>query len=1316
MLEIKRAELLNELLKVSGTDSVLITGAPGIGKSWLIGEFLKELKRSGRFFLALVAEDFQVETVDELTNQVGLGQSIPVLFASRGEGSVLIVDGLDALRGESSQRVFRDLLLEVIAASPETHVVATIRTFDLAESPIFVALSGNFRGAQNPFRSMVVGPLNDQEISSLHATSSRFEQLWKAANSDTREMLRNPFNLGIALALLREGTSPDELKLIGSQVRLLGEYWKSRVDSASNALGKKRLLRDLLDQMILLRLLSIAETDISDKVSADTLFALLSAEVLRKGATGRLSFSHNILFDYAVARLLLDEVKFVPFVRDDPARALYYRPSLDFFFAYLWIEDRSIFWNTVRTLFSAEGIPESTKIIPAVVVCHLADTVKALAPLYSGSDADVSRKLLPKVLLGVQVLGMPSVNRRVVWLSLLEQLSKQPSLDFINEIFDVFVLLQQSARPAERLVLTTSARRLIEWSWTYGKTLPESDAANLSSVMTARLLRVVIATFDADSRKNAKFIRQILARIGTPRAATGELFWLVNDIGTIIEMEPELAASIFRAVYAYKETSEEKTQMGTGSVLNLTSTRRQDYEGMRYTLGAKFELLIERNPTLAASTAVFAVNDEVRSERPLNEGQSLQQISIKAIGHRPITYIADYSEIWDSSSARDYISLQMLDAVLRFAAGELSVEIRSTIVEALIGGASVAVVYKHVLESASRSPVVFYATVGILTKIPRFISAPEVSVAVGEFLKAASAADLINDADYKEIELAILRIGRCRPLLRYEKPRSIQRRLLSCLKGDRLVDARSKALLADKEKIRENRPFYSIQGGFRQDSNEFLRMRGIDPDEANNKLLLESTNTVRDFEGQHQNKIPTSEQATKALNGFLALRDAIQSYSGTNQELLDNARGHLLAAVETVLRIADLPKESELFQFCREIALEGSKDPNPVFDERYHLPFDHPGWGSPSSRIEAAQAVSHLVWNYLPDEDAFREFIKLSKDTVPAVRFQITRGLLGLFINESERNRFWNQLDEMFAAETTNGVLVGLMDTLHRVAGQEPERSISTLHKFLGRERPKSERSDVMRVALDILVGLEVVRSLNSAQQELLFFERDIDRYYPELSQEIILAAQYLSPADSEDAETRARARAVWKRVIAAVRLGAVRQALLPNGERNLMPIARVMDTLAARLYFVFDLIGHRAPNQKEMNDAERAQLYQEMKEIIRDVTQASVPGNDQAVPLVPHAAHYLLQLMNGILQFDPRRVLIDASAICRHGARTGYLMDSLARTEAVKLVERAIADHREIIREAPVAEAVGGMLNLFTAAGWTEAVALVFKLDRAFR
>src|SRR5271166_4760934 len=103
MFEIRRSALLDELLKVSTTDSVLVTGAPGIGKSWLIGEFLKNLQAAGRPVLALSAEDFQVESVSELTVQVGLRQSIPAFLASRGKGSILIVDGLDALRGESSQ-------------------------------------------------------------------------------------------------------------------------------------------------------------------------------------------------------------------------------------------------------------------------------------------------------------------------------------------------------------------------------------------------------------------------------------------------------------------------------------------------------------------------------------------------------------------------------------------------------------------------------------------------------------------------------------------------------------------------------------------------------------------------------------------------------------------------------------------------------------------------------------------------------------------------------------------------------------------------------------------------------------------------------------------------------------------------------------------------------------------------------------------------------------------------------------------------------------------------------------------------------------
>ena len=46
-----------------------------------------------------------------------------------------------------------------------------------------------------------------------------------------------------------------------------------------------------------------------------------------------------------------------------------------------------------------------------------------------------------------------------------------------------------------------------------------------------------------------------------------------------------------------------------------------------------------------------------------------------------------------------------------------------------------------------------------------------------------------------------------------------------------------------------------------------------------------------------------------------------------------------------------------------------------------------------------------------------------------------------------------------------------------------------------------------------------------------------------------------------------------------------------------------------------------------------------------------------------------------------------------------------MARAEAVKLVEKAIADFRDHLKLPSVATAVAGLLNLFTEHAWSEAV-----------
>ena len=49
-----------------------------------------------------------------------------------------------------------------------------------------------------------------------------------------------------------------------------------------------------------------------------------------------------------------------------------------------------------------------------------------------------------------------------------------------------------------------------------------------------------------------------------------------------------------------------------------------------------------------------------------------------------------------------------------------------------------------------------------------------------------------------------------------------------------------------------------------------------------------------------------------------------------------------------------------------------------------------------------------------------------------------------------------------------------------------------------------------------------------------------------------------------------------------------------------------------------------------------------------------------------------------------------------------------------MQLVDRALADHKGTLKNS--AASVGKMLDLFVKAGWSEALALSFRLDDAFR
>ena len=116
--------------------------------------------------------------------------------------------------------------------------------------------------------------------------------------------------------------------------------------------------------------------------------SLLSDEILTKvSSTGqRIAFSHNILFDYAISVLLIEDEsqQLEGFVLEDPSRPLFLRPSFSYFFTRLWYYDRERFWDAFWHILPSNQslhLRLFARLIPTNVIANEVRDIDQLKPL-----------------------------------------------------------------------------------------------------------------------------------------------------------------------------------------------------------------------------------------------------------------------------------------------------------------------------------------------------------------------------------------------------------------------------------------------------------------------------------------------------------------------------------------------------------------------------------------------------------------------------------------------------------------------------------------------------------------------------------------------------------------------------------------------------------------------------------------------------------------------------------------------------------------------------------------------------------------------
>ncbi len=90
MFRISRPSLIAEIWSKSQSSSVLITGSPGAGKSWLVAQLVRNCQNQERPHLALIAEDYPVDSLEELQSALGFKMGVVSFLRSLPGGHVIV--------------------------------------------------------------------------------------------------------------------------------------------------------------------------------------------------------------------------------------------------------------------------------------------------------------------------------------------------------------------------------------------------------------------------------------------------------------------------------------------------------------------------------------------------------------------------------------------------------------------------------------------------------------------------------------------------------------------------------------------------------------------------------------------------------------------------------------------------------------------------------------------------------------------------------------------------------------------------------------------------------------------------------------------------------------------------------------------------------------------------------------------------------------------------------------------------------------------------------------------------------------------------
>jgi hypothetical protein len=1305
----------------------LVTGEPGVGKTHSITE-LHDLWNGQNFpHLAIPVDRLGSATEAEIRSALGISTSlmdhVERYFSERGRG-VLIIDGFDSARSESSRERVLALIREALDRSDgRWSVIVTVRIYDATRSQslrnLFIdpAIGAPAKGiGLSGTRHYLVPKLAHEEVEQGIAQISGLPEVYSEATQEFRDLLRIPFNLWLVEGILGGAASSLGLSAVASEVQLLGLYWERRVDSGDRAPESRHLLSGMVQRMVASHVLSLRVDEVFHLGAASVWDDLLSAGVLQRvGSTGqRIAFAHNTLFDYATSILLLedDPRAMHDFIAADFGRPLFLRPSITFYYTRLWYDGREAFWKSTRETLqtSQPQVRLVGRLVPPSVIVREARLVSDFEPVVAGAMVQdgLSTELGLRILQAASALD---ISDDVLWAEVCCVLAGHPQREFAWNVVTIGHRIAERRKDslggslAENLGLL--GRRMLAWALQQeGDQLADAVGANWA-------LPLVCRTFSTAPAESDALLRRILSLLETPGFQVRYFTQLSDNVDVLAPVAPRLVGDIYRAVFAYSETSDEETNFG-GPILPLRSTRRQDFGMCEYILDKQFLAFLEAAPEEAVQAALDAFNTYVLNDQVkpyLRKGRTVSDTEyVLRFRGQDLVVAADHSAVWLDTAHPD-TPLSLLRRVLdwiKTAADRRDTATLQSAVDMFARRARVQAAWVELIKAGAACP----NTLGVLLS----------DLAVSRRLQANVYHEVVN------LVAAAVALWTPDERIRYERSvESLYRDAQSeedpgrlTKLADRLATAiprdltRSPVLLERRDSLEasdaipHNDPPFHIEVTSAQFTNEdWLSERGVDVGAPGNRALLDASSSLENSIGQWRNKRAPAAELVPIYGEMENARDLLRTTPNASTDVVETLETRIASAA-VVIAEAEGEVPEGLTSAARTVLLAAAQKPINLTEEDELRDFDVPSW-SPVPQTEAAQGLPWLALRER-DEQVLDAIEHLSRSPEPSVRFLTATEVFRL--RKHAEDRFWTIVDRLAETESSKGVLAGLMQSLGRVTNQDAPRIADVLDKLLERGLGPDDRSQYADNYVQLLawLGFNVqdtwaVGLLDAiARQPLANLE---------LAKRISFEAfTIVTPAYLANARVRPMAlRAVaWiRRLLASIHQISLQDLAGEAHTERTRGVYLIIDEIAARTYF-----GVKAESD---NGEPRAQDIAEYFQLVRPVVEDLIRfGRRPDAALLAHSAHHLIEFLHRCLPLDPQVVLHLAADVVTSGERGGYSLDGMAVREVVEIAEELLADHRASISGGQSLEDFVRLLDSFANHGWPEALHMLWRIDEIFR